>query len=39
MSLLVREFLAKHKTAVIPQPPYYPDLASADFFVPDVEIH
>jgi hypothetical protein len=40
MSLLVREFLAKHKMTVIPQLPYSPDLAPADyFFVPEVEIH
>jgi hypothetical protein len=39
MSLLVREFLAKHETTVIPQLPYSPDLAPAAFFVPEVEIH
>jgi transposase len=39
MSLLFLEFLAKHKRTVIPQPPYSPDLAPADFFVPEVEIH
>jgi hypothetical protein len=39
MSLLIREFLAKHKTTLIPQLPYSPDLAPADFFVPEVEIH
>jgi quinol monooxygenase YgiN len=41
MSFLVREFLAKHKTTVIPQMPYSPDLAHADFFVfvSKVEIH
>jgi dTDP-D-glucose 4,6-dehydratase len=32
-SLLIHEFLVKHKTAVIPQPPYSPDLATADFYV------
>jgi hypothetical protein len=30
-SLLIREFLAKHETTVVPQPPYSPDLAPADF--------
>jgi hypothetical protein len=32
-SLLVREFLAKHHVATLPQPPYSPDLALADFFL------
>jgi len=32
-SLLIREFLTKHETAVVPQPPYSPDLAPADFFL------
>jgi transposase len=32
-SLLVRDFLAKHATTVLPQPPYSPDLAPADFFL------
>jgi transposase len=32
-SFLVRDFLAKHATTVLPQPPYYPDLAPADFFL------
>ena len=31
-SFLVRDFLAKHATTVLPQPPYCPDLAPADFF-------
>jgi len=31
-SLLIREFLAKQDTIVVPQPPYTPDLAPADFF-------
>jgi len=31
-SLLIREFLAKQETIVLPQPPYSPDLAPADFF-------
>ena len=30
-SYLVRDFLAKHATTVLPQPPYSPDLAPADF--------
>jgi transposase len=32
-SFLVRDFLAKHATTVLPQPPYAPDLAPADFFL------
>ena len=32
-SLLTREFLKKHETTVVPQPPYCPDLAPADFFL------
>jgi histone-lysine N-methyltransferase SETMAR len=36
-SFLIREFLAKHGTTLIPQPPYSPDLAPTDFFfVPEV---
>ncbi|KAJ4444572.1 hypothetical protein ANN_06367 [Periplaneta americana] len=31
-SLLVSEFLAQHKIPVLPQPPYSPDLAPADFY-------
>jgi transposase len=31
-SFLVRDILAKHAT-VLPQPPYFPDLAPADFFL------
>jgi hypothetical protein len=39
-SLLIREFLEKHETTLVPQPPHSPDLAPADFsFVPEVEIH
>jgi transposase len=30
-SLLIREFLAKQETIVVPQPPYSPDMAPADF--------
>jgi transposase len=32
-SLLIRDFLAQHETTVLPQPPYSPDLAPADFFL------
>jgi hypothetical protein len=32
-SFLVRDFLAKHATTVLPQPLYSPDLAPADFFL------
>jgi transposase len=32
-SLLIREFLAKQETIVVPQPLYSPDLAPADFFL------
>jgi transposase len=32
-SSLIREFLAKNETTVVPQPPYSPDLAPADFFL------
>jgi transposase len=32
-SFLVRNFLAKNKMTVVPQPPYSPDLAPADFFL------
>ena len=31
--LLIREFLTKHQTTVVPQPPCSPDLAPADFFL------
>jgi transposase len=31
--LLIREFLAKNETTVVPQRPYSPDLAPADFFL------
>ena len=30
-SLLIREFLTKHETTVVPQPPFSPYLAPADF--------
>jgi len=29
----VHNFLAKNETTVVPQPPYSPDLAPADFFL------
>jgi len=32
-SVLTHQFLAKNKIAVIPQPPYSPDLAPCDFFL------
>jgi transposase len=32
-SLLIHEFLAKNETTIMPQPPYSPDLAPADFFL------
>ena len=32
-SMPVREFLAKNQTIIMPQPPYSPDLAPADFFL------
>ncbi|UYV70649.1 hypothetical protein LAZ67_8000164 [Cordylochernes scorpioides] len=32
-SLLVRDFLTKHNTLMMPQPPYSPDLAPCDFFL------
>ena len=32
-SLLVRGFLAKNNTLIMPQPPYSPDLAPCDFFL------
>ena len=31
VSLLIHEFLTKHETTAVPQPPYSPDLAPADF--------
>ncbi|UYV63726.1 hypothetical protein LAZ67_2005445, partial [Cordylochernes scorpioides] len=32
-SLLLRDFLAKNNTLMMPQPPYSPDLAPCDFFL------
>ena len=31
--MLVREFFAKNKTIIMPQPPYSPDLAPVDIFL------
>jgi len=31
-SLLIRSYLAKHQTSVVPHPPYSPDLVPANFF-------
>ena len=37
---LVRNFLAKNEMTVVPQPPYPPDLAPADFFLfPKLEVY
>jgi len=33
VSLLIRSYLAKHQTSVVPHPPYSPDLATADFLL------
>jgi transposase len=32
-SLIIGEFLAKHKTALVPQSPYSPDMAPVDCFL------
>jgi len=32
-SLLIRSYLGKHQTSIVPHPPYSPDLAAADFFL------
>jgi len=32
-SLLIREYLTKHETTVVSQPPYFPDLAPADIYL------
>jgi transposase len=32
-SLLIRDFLTKHETTLVPQPAYSPDLAPADIFL------
>ena len=31
--LLIRSYLAKHQTSIVPHPPYSPDLVQADFFL------
>jgi histone-lysine N-methyltransferase SETMAR len=31
--VLTQQFLAKYKMAIIPHPPYFPDLAPCDFFL------
>jgi hypothetical protein len=33
MSLLIRSYLAKHQTSIVPNLPYSPDLAPAGFFL------
>ena len=33
LALLVRNFLVKNNTVIMPQPPYSPDLAPCDFFL------
>ncbi|EFN77077.1 hypothetical protein EAI_02958, partial [Harpegnathos saltator] len=30
---LIQQFLVKHNTVVMPQPPYSPDMAPCDFFL------
>jgi len=32
-SLFIRSYLAKHQTFVVAHPPYFPELAPADFFL------
>ena len=32
-TLIIRSYLAKHQTSVVPHPPYSPDLAPADIFL------
>ena len=32
-SLLIHEFLTKYEATAVPQPPYSPDVAPADFFL------
>jgi len=39
-SLLIRSYMAKHHTSVVPHPPYFPDLAAAAFFCfPNLKQH
>jgi len=33
VALLIRSYLAKHQTSVVPNPSYSPDLVPADFFL------
>jgi len=37
-AVLTHQFLAKNKTAVIPHPPYSPDLAPCDFLFPKMKL-
>jgi hypothetical protein len=37
-ALSVNTFLAKHKIPVLEHPPYSPDLASCDFFIPKDQV-
>jgi hypothetical protein len=37
--LLICDFLANTNITVLPQPPYSPDLAPADFLISQTEIH
>jgi transposase len=32
-SLQIRCYLANHQTSIVPHPPYFPDLATSDFFL------
>jgi transposase len=32
-ALLIRDFLTQHETTLVPQLPYSPDIAPADFFI------
>jgi transposase len=36
-SVLIHQLLQKHETTVVPQPPYTPYLAPADFFIPQIK--
>jgi histone-lysine N-methyltransferase SETMAR len=36
-SLLIRQLLVKYETTVIPQPPYLPELAPVDCFIPKLK--
>jgi transposase len=37
-SVLTQQFLAKYKTAGIPHPSYFPDLAPCDFLFPKMKL-